>query len=77
METGVKNLVYMFSGVGTGLLINGNIYRGQDGYAGETSVYNFKEQDAFNCDVGKSCFLKRWEVDLGIIDDVKGALSRD
>jgi predicted NBD/HSP70 family sugar kinase len=77
METGVRNMAYMFSGVGCGLLINGNIYHGQDGYAGETSIYNFKEQDAFNCEAGKNCFLKRWEMDLGIIDDVKVALSSD
>ena len=77
METGVKNMIYMFSGVGCGLLVNGNIYRGHNGYAGETSIYNFKEQDTFNCEAGKSCFLKRWEVDLGIIDDMKSALSRD
>ena len=77
METGVKNMVYMFSGVGTGLLINGNIYRGNQGYAGETSIYNYKEQDKFNCDEGKSCFVKRWEVDLGILDDVKSTFAKD
>jgi predicted NBD/HSP70 family sugar kinase len=77
MDTGVKNMVYMFSGVGCGLLINGNIYRGNQGYAGETSIYNYKEQDLFNCEAGKSCFMKRWEMDLGIIDDIKGDFSRD
>lgn len=77
METGIKNMVYMFSGVGCGLLINGNIYRGNQGYAGETSIYNYKEQDLFNCEAGKSCFLKRWEMDLGIIDDVKQDFSRN
>jgi len=77
METGVKNMVYMFSGVGTGLLINGSIYRGNQGYAGETSIYNYKEQDQFNCDAGKSCFMKRWEVDLGILEDVKAEFAKD
>jgi N-acetylglucosamine repressor len=77
METGVKNMVYMFSGVGCGLLINGTIYRGNQGYAGETSVYNYKEQDLFNCEAGKSCFMKRWEMDLGIIDDIKQDFLKD
>jgi len=77
METNIKNLIYMFSGVGSGLVINGSIYRGMQGYAGEVSIYNYKEQDAFNCEAGNPCFLKRWEMDLGIVDDVKVQLSKD
>ena len=72
-----KNILYMFSGVGCGIMVNGEIYNGTDGFAGEVSVYNYKEQDAFKCEVGKDCFLKRWEIDLGIIDDTKSLLSQD
>jgi glucokinase len=64
-----KNVIYMFSGVGCGIMLNGELYRGAKGYAGETSIYNYKEQDAFNCDLGKSCFIKRWEIDLGIAEE--------
>ncbi len=77
IESGIKNLIYMFSGVGCGLLINGSIYRGAQGYAGEVAIYNYKEQDAFNCKSGNTCFLKRWEMDLGILEEVKELLSRD
>jgi predicted NBD/HSP70 family sugar kinase len=77
IETGIKNLIYMFSGVGAGLLINGQIYRGTQGYAGEVSIYNFKQQDAFKCEAGNDCFLKRWEVDMGIVEDVKARLAND
>lgn len=77
LEQDYKNCLYMFSGVGCGILINGEVYRGAQGYAGETSVYNFKEQDLFNCETGNSCFLKRWELDLGIVDDVKSLLMGD
>jgi predicted NBD/HSP70 family sugar kinase len=77
IETGIRNMAYMFSGVGCGLLINGSIYHGAQGYAGEVSIYNYKEQDAFNCEAGNSCFIKRWEVDMGIIDDVKKMLAKD
>jgi N-acetylglucosamine repressor len=77
IESGIRNLIYMFSGVGCGLLINGQIYRGAQGYAGEVSIYNYKEQDSFNCEAGNSCFLKRWEMDLGILDEVKARLSQD
>jgi len=77
LEQGFKNCLYMFSGVGCGIMINGEVYRGALGYAGEISIYNYKEQDQFNCALGNTCFLKRWEMDLGIVDDVKQALARD
>lgn len=77
LDSGVRNLIYMFSGVGCGIMINGEVYRGQQGYAGEVSIYNYKEQDLFNCEFGNTCFLKRWEVDLGIIEDTKKFLATD
>jgi len=77
LEYGYKNIIYMFSGVGCGIMINGEIYRGAQGYAGEVSIYNYKEQDLFNCAFGNTCFLKRWEVDLGVLEDVKTMLARD
>jgi len=77
LEQGYKNVLYMFSGVGCGIMLNGEIYRGSAGYAGELSIYNFKEQDLFSCSAGNPCFLKRWEIDLGIVDDVKAQLIKD
>jgi N-acetylglucosamine repressor len=72
-----KNVLYMFSGVGCGMVINGELYRGAEGYAGEVSVYNYKEQDLFSCESGNSCFVKRWELDLGIVGEVKSILLKD
>lgn len=72
-----KNIVYMFSGVGSGIIINGDIYNGTHGYAGEVSIYNYKEEDLLNCTLAQGCFLKRWEMDLGVIDDVKSMLAKD
>jgi len=73
-----KNVVYMFSGVGCGIIINGDIYTGAHGYAGEVSIYNYKEQDLLNCTLAQQgCFLKRWETDLGVIDDVTSMLTND
>ena len=77
LAQGYKNVMYMFSGVGCGLMINGEVYRGSNGYAGEVSIYNYKEEDLFSCALAKSCFIKRWEMDLGIIEDVKDQLARD
>jgi len=77
LERRYKNVIYMFSGVGCGIMINREIYSGTHGYAGEVSIYNYKEQGLFNCQMGNGCFLKRWEIDLGIVDDAKSLLARD
>lgn len=72
-----KNIVYMFSGVGCGIVVNGEIYTGAQGYAGEVSVNNYKQDELFNCEFGNNCFLKRWEIDIGIIDETKSLLTKD
>ncbi len=77
LDQGYKNVLYMFSGVGCGIMINGEVYRGSQGYAGEVSVYNYKEQDLFSCPSGNPCFIKRWEMDLGIVDELKAILFKD
>ncbi|MDD4939517.1 MAG: ROK family protein [Candidatus Omnitrophica bacterium] len=72
-----KNIVYMFSGVGCGIIINGDIYTGTSGYAGEVSIYNYKEDDLLKCPEQGGCYLKRWEADLGIVDEIKSLLAKD
>jgi len=77
LNLGIKNVIYMFSGVGCGIIIDGRVYTGNQGYAGEVSIYNYKEEDLFNCALARGCFLKRWEMDLGIVDDMKALLAKD
>ncbi len=77
IERELKNVIYMFSGVGCGIIINGEIYTGTNGYAGEVSIYNYREDDLFNCKAANSCFLKRWEMDLGITEEIRTIFSRD
>ncbi len=43
LEPGIKNLIYMYSGVGCGIIINGEVYRGTSGGAGELTVYQLKD----------------------------------
>ena len=52
-------------------MINGQVYTGTAGYAGELSIHSYKDENSFNCSFGNTCFLKRWEIDLGIRDDFK------
>lgn len=75
LDPDVKNVLFLFSGVGCGIMINGEIYRGSSGCAGEISIYNQARDKDFNCKVGDPCFLKRWEADLGIIRETKRALK--
>jgi N-acetylglucosamine repressor len=77
LERGYKNVIYMFSGVGCGIMLNGEVYTGTQGYAGEVSIYNYKEQDLFNCKTGSDCFIKRWEIDLGMISHARELLAQD
>ncbi len=77
LDRGSRQVLYMFSGVGCGIMMNGEIYRGANGYAGELSIYNHRERDLFNCSFGKTCFMKQWEIDLGIISELKESLSSD
>jgi predicted NBD/HSP70 family sugar kinase len=70
-----SNILYMFSGVGCGIMFEGRIYRGTSGYAGEVSIHNYKEKDLFKCEMGSPCFLKRWEKDLGVVEDLKKRLN--
>ncbi len=77
LDNSIKNAIYMFSGVGCGILVNGESYAGTNGYAGEVSIYNYKEENLFNCNMGNDCFLKRWEIDLGIVEDAKTMLRKD
>jgi len=68
-----KNIIYLFSGVGVGLFLNGEIYAGSSGCAGEPAIWcniSFPEE-RFSCEEGRPCFLRRWEQDLGITDEVK------
>lgn len=71
LEPGIKNLIYMFSGVGCGIMINGEIYTGSSGSAGEVSIYNPKDESPFSCSAGNPCFLKRWDIDFGLPQETR------
>jgi len=76
LEPGIKNVIYMFSGVGCGIMINGAIYTGASGSAGEVSIYNPKEDAPFTCPAGSPCFLKRWEIDFGMLNEARARITQ-
>ncbi len=73
----IGNIIFMYSGVGCGIMLDGKVYTGAQGYAGEVAIHNQKEDHLFNCTPGNPCFLKRWEMDLGIVEELKNKLSKD
>ncbi|MFC1703502.1 ROK family protein [Candidatus Omnitrophota bacterium] len=75
MDADVENLIYMFSGVGCGIMINREIYRGTTGSAGELSIHNAKDDLPSKCDFGSPCLMKRWEADLGLVNEAKVILG--
>lgn len=67
-----KNLIYMFSGVGCGIIIDGKLYRGKDGGAGELFL---NPKGTMCSSLGEFSFLKQWPVDLGMTKRAKELIS--
>lgn len=73
-ESDIKDMIYMYSGVSCGLIINGQIYRGSTGSAGEIGIFNPAEQDA-ELRRQESSRLGIWELDLGVAYNARRALK--
>jgi len=73
-EAGIKDMIYMYTGVGCGLIINGQIYRGSTGSAGELGIFNPAETDEEERR-RESANLGTWELDLGIVYHAKQSLK--
>lgn len=67
-----KNVLYMFSGVGCGIILNGNLYRGGNGGAGELFL---NSQPVMNSQLGDFSFFRQWPADLGILKRAKELIS--
>jgi predicted NBD/HSP70 family sugar kinase len=61
----IKDMIYMYTGVGCGLIINSQIYRGSNGSAGEVGIFNTAAPDP-EARRRDSLALGTWELDLGI-----------
>lgn len=68
-----KNLIYMFSGVGCGIMTGGQLYRGKNGGAGELFLY---PQESMSTQLGNFSFLGQWPADLGMVRKAKEYISK-
>lgn len=71
LEAGIQDLIFMYSGVGSGIIINGQIYRGAGGCAGELGILNLTEEEKT-----KWGGLARWEADLGLTAKAVEAIKK-
>ncbi len=74
LDRDVKHLVYMFSGVGVGIIINGEIYRGATGAAGELGISSLKAAREEIKTMADG--LGRWEMDIGMTDRAKELIQK-
>lgn len=74
LDRDVKHMIYMFSGVGSGILINGEIYRGATGAAGELGIASAKSSPEESFQIAEQ--LGRWGMDIGMVDRGKAALKK-
>src|SRR3989338_8995750 len=72
--TDVDIMLFMYSGVGCGMIINGEIYHGTTGTAGEVSIKN--EMDVQDVWIGNISALKPWAAHLGIPDSAREAIQQ-
>ena len=72
LEPGIKNLIYMYSGVGCGIIINGEVYRGSSGGAGEVSIYDPTDEKL----AGSLGPLRMVGLDMGMVAKAQEALVK-
>jgi len=66
LDREVRHMVYMFSGVGCGILIDGEIYRGASGASGELGIYSAQPDHVKDVRAQEEQ-LGRWEMELGML----------
>lgn len=74
LDRDVRHMLYMFSGVGCGILINGEIYRGATAASGELGISSPRSTRDHTKQIATQ--LGRWEIDLGIIDEAQEKIQK-
>lgn len=74
LDRDVRHMLYMFSGVGAGILVNGEIYRGANGAAGELGITSGKASREYSQEIATQ--LGRWEMDIGMTNRAREAIQK-
>ncbi len=70
-----KHVIYMYSGVSCGILLNGQIYKGATGCAGELGILNPSALDSYDWEC-EQYGLGRWSMELGMLDHTRGLFEK-
>ncbi len=73
LDRDVRHMLYMFSGVGCGILINGEIYRGATGAAGELGIAS--DRESIESARNMASQLGRWGMDLDMVSHATAKLQ--
>jgi predicted NBD/HSP70 family sugar kinase len=74
LDRDVRHMIYMFSGVGCGILVNGEIYRGATGAAGELGISGPKCTKDYANEIATQ--LGRWEMEIGMVRMAKVLMEK-
>ncbi len=72
----VDNLIYIYSDVGCGIVIYGDVYIGASGCSGETQIVFESLQSDEKSFVKEFTFMRPWGVDLGVVAEAKKAVDK-
>ncbi len=75
LDPEIKDVVYLFSGVGCGIMINGELYTGFDGCAGELFIN--KPHNESVPYLGDYSFFGQWSHDLSLLDIAKELTAKN
>ncbi|MFH0839713.1 MAG: ROK family protein [Candidatus Omnitrophota bacterium] len=70
LDPELKNVIYMYSGVSCGIIINGQIYKGASGCAGELGILSPRNLGKYDWH-RESRGLGRWNMELSTLDDME------
>ncbi|UCH12133.1 MAG: ROK family protein [Candidatus Omnitrophota bacterium] len=78
LEQEVNDMLYIYSDVGCGIIIKGEIYCGAGGSAGELQLsIDTANAEKFTYWKKEPAYLRPWGVDLGITNEAKKILSKE
>ena len=76
IEADVHNMLYMYSDIGCGIILHGDIYLGTSGEAGEISLSSDHLKEKEEIFLKDSTYLKPWSQDLGIVTEARRVIAR-
>ena len=74
LDAEIENVLYMFSDVGCGIIIKGEIYAGAGGSAGEVQLNVGEDVEDLPKDVG---LFRPGSINLGIVDAARAAITQN